>query len=619
MSGGRGFTEKLRLRMNRLGLDTTMAVLLLIPILVFTAFLIAPLATVVVEPLSGPYKFWDLFRDPAMTRLDSTTEFIRIGHITRGNETVTVVNIRGFNFGVIVNTLLIATVVTINATIIGIIVAFVLSRYDFPGKLFFRILAVVPMLFTPFINAFVISKFFNIQGVFNYLLDDVLGLNLRVIISGMAGVIMAQTMMFWPLAYLNVFASMAQIDPSLEEQAENLGSRGFHLFRKVTLPLSLPGIAAGAAIVFIFSMEDLAAPLAFRFQNVISVQVLLGIKKAVGGSIAPETAALALLLLSMALAVFLSIRKYVSLRQYAMMQKGGRWKPRVRRLGPRGLLAVYLLLLPWMIFSAIPQIGVFIYAFSETWTGPLPEGFTLDNFRVALVEGGEISRIVLNAFKNSVTYALVAVAGIVLLSLTTAYVVSRLRLPGISLLDALATSPIAIPGLAIATGYLLLFSSGPFRDPESPLYMLNPLGFGPALLFIIAYMVRRSPFATRAVFAGLQQTHVSLEEAAMNLGARRLTVLRRIVVPLVALNLLSGILISFVYSVAEVSVSVSLGGLKQTQAPLTFVMYDFLYGTTKAAAPHIVAVMALMIMGVQLAVITLVNMSMKQRFAIIGV
>ncbi len=619
MPGGRGFADRIRLYLNRLGLDTTMAVLLIIPILVFTAFLIAPLASVVVEPLSGPYKLWDLFRDPKMTRLWSSTEFVRVGHLTRGDETITVINIRGFNFGTIVNTLLIATIVTINATIIGIIVAFVLSRYDFPGKLFFRVFAVVPMLFTPFINAFVISKFFNIQGVFNYLLDDVLGLNLRIIVTGSAGVIMAQTMMFWPLAYLNVFASMAQIDPSLEEQAENLGSRGFHLFRKVTLPLSLPGIAAGAAIVFIFSMEDLAAPLAFRFQDVISVQVLLGIKKAVGGSIAPETAALALLLLSMALVVFLAIRKYVSLRQYAMMQKGGRWKPRVRRLGPRGLLAVYLLLLPWMLFSAIPQIGVFIYAFSERWTGPLPEGLTLDNFRVALFEGGEISRIVLNAFRNSVTYALIAVAGIVLLSLTTAYVVSRLRIPGISLLDALATSPIAIPGLAIATGYLLLFSSGPFRDPDSVLYMLNPLGFGPALLFIIAYMVRRSPFATRAVFAGLQQTHVSLEEAAMNLGAKRLTVLRRIVVPLVALNLLSGILISFVYSVAEVSVSVSLGGLKQAQAPLTFVMYDFLYGTTKAAAPHIVAVMALMIMGVQLAVITLVNIIMKQRFAIIGV
>ena len=149
--------------------------------------------------------------------------------------------------------------------------------------------------------------------------------------------------------------------------------------------------------------------------------------------------------------------------------------------------------------------------------------------------------------------------------------------------------------------------------------VFNPLVFGPAVLFVIAYMVRRSPFATRAVFAGLQQTHVSLEESAMNLGASRLTVLRRIVIPLVGLNLLSGVLISFVYSMAEVSVSVSLGGLVPGQEPITYVMYDFLFGTGTAAAPHIVAVMAVMIIAVQLTVITLSTLVMRQRYAFIGV
>jgi len=612
----RSLLERARLLLAKYGLDRTMIALILIPVAIFAAFLIAPLASIIVEPLSGAYKFWDLFQDPAMTRLSSSVEPVFVNKLPDGT---LVVNIRGFNFGVIPNTLIIAASVTILTTTIGIVVALVLSRYEFPGKTVLRIVAVVPMLFTPFINAFVINKFFNINGVVNYFLNDILGLNITILVSGMAGVILAQTMMFWPIAYLNVFASMAQIDPSLEEQAENLGARGFQLFRKVTLPLSLPGIAAGAAIVFIFSMEDLAAPLAFRFYDVISVQILNGIKKSWGGQIPAETAALALLLLGMALVAFIAIRRYVTLRQYAMMQKGGRWKPRVRPLGVRGLLAVYLLIVPWIIFSALPQIGVFVYAFSESWTGPLPEGFTLDNFRLALLQEGEVSQRVLTAFKNSLMYASIAMLGIVVIAVTSAYVVSRVRLPGISLLDALATSPIAIPGLAIATGYLIFFSSGPFANEGSILYYLNPLGFGPALLFIIAYMVRRSPFATRAVFAGLQQTHVSVEEAAMNLGASRLTVLRRIVMPLIGLNLLSGVLISFVYSMAEVSVSVSLGGIDINQAPLTFVMYDFLFGTGIAAGPHVVAVMALLIILVQLTVITVTNLIMKQRYAIIGV
>ena len=614
--GGSAGKRRLASRLVAYGIDRTMLTLLIIPITIFTLFLIIPLSTVVVEPLGGEYTFWDLFRDPSMTRLSSSVDPVHVGKLPNG---VTVVNIRGFNFGVIVNTLVIAVTVTILTTIIGTIVAFVFARYDFPGKTPLRIIALVPMLFTPFINAFVINKFFNLTGVFNYLIYDVIGFDFRLLVSGMAGVILAQTMMFWPIAFLNIFSSMVQIDPSLEEQAENLGSRGFHLFRKVTLPLSLPGIAAGAAIVFIFSMEDLAAPLAFQFKDVISVQILLGIKSAIGGEVLPQTAALALLLLVMAVSVFIAIRRYVTLRQYAMVSKGGRWNPRVRKLGPRGLLAVYLLVVPWIIFSAIPQIGVFVYAFSEKWIGPLPEGFTLDHFRNVLAGDSQVSEIVLRAFKNSVTYASLAVLGIIVLSLTSAYVVSRLRIPGVSLLDALATSPIAIPGLAIATGYLLFFSSGPFRSQDSPLVVFNPLVFGPAVLFVIAYMVRRSPFATRAVFAGLQQTHVSLEESAMNLGASRLTVLRRIVIPLVGLNLLSGVLISFVYSMAEVSVSVSLGGLVPGQEPITYVMYDFLFGTGTAAAPHIVAVMAVMIIAVQLTVITLSTLVMRQRYAFIGV
>jgi len=616
-------TDRIRRRLAQAGLDGTMLALLLVPIVMFTLFLIIPLSTIIVGPLTGggegSYTFFDLFKDPTMTSLQNSerTPFaiqeIPIGPLA-GTKLII---IKGFNFGVIINTLMIATAVTILTTLIGIVVAFVFARYEFPGKNLLRIIAVVPMLFTPFINAFVINKVFNLDGTVNYILDQVLGLNVRLNIGGMAGVILAQTMMFWPIAYLNIYASMVQIDPSLEEQAENLGSRGFHLFRKVTLPLSLPGIMAGAAIVFIFSMEDLAAPLAFQFYDVMSVQILNGIKSAVGGTILPQTAALALLLLILATVAFAVIRRYVTLRQYAMVQKGGRWKPRVRRPSWKGLAAIYLLVLPWIIFSATPQIGVFAYAFTETWQGPFPENPTLDNFRYVLLGGNEVSAKVLNAFKNSLIYAGTAILGIVVLSLSTAYVVSRLRLPGMTILDTIATSPIAIPGLAIATGYLIFFSSSLFR--EWPLIVLNPLLTGPALLFVIAYMIRRSPFATRAVFAGLQQTHVNLEESAMNLGATRLQVLRKIVLPLVSLNLLSGVLISFVYALAEVSVSVSLGGLKPGQEPITYVMYDFLFGTNIAGAPQVVAVMAVMIITVQLTVITATTLLMRQRYAFIGV
>ncbi len=600
-------------------LDSALATMLLVSMLVFTFFLVAPLASVVFAPLAGAeYGFFDLFRDPSMVRTENVEPSpLLVREVTRrlpdgSVEHFTVINLKGPRYGVIVNSLLIATLVTVFATIIGIIVAFVFARYDFRGKTLLRILALVPMLYTPFINAYVVSKIFKINGLANYVLDR-LGFDVIVTIGGMAGVVLAQTMMFWPLVYLNVYASMVQIDPSLEEQAENLGARGFTLFRKVTLPLSLPGIAAGAAIVFIFSLEDLAAPLAFNFYDVMSYRIFNGIKSAPSGEILPETSALALLLLLLAMAAFLGIRRYVTLRQYAMLSKGGRWSVRVRPLGWKGRLAVYLVLVPWIIFSASPQIGTITYAFAERWTGPLPEGVTLSHIAKTLGDD-----IVLTGLKNSLSYAAAALALIFLVGLSSAYVVSRLRLPGLSALDALATSPIAIPGLAVATGYLIFFSGGPFREGALA-GLVNPFVAGPAVLFVLAYAVRKSPFTTRAVFAGLQQTHVALEEAAMNLGAGRWSVLRRIVVPLVSLNLLSGLLISFVYIMTEVSVSVTLGGLREGQQPLTYVMYDYLYGKVSVEGPHLVATMALLLIIAQLVVITTVNLALKQRYAFIGV
>ncbi|GAB6148108.1 ABC transporter permease [Stetteria hydrogenophila] len=598
----------LRLRLAR-QLDSALASMLVFTLAFFTLFLLAPLAAVVFKPLAGSgYSFLDLFRDPSMVRLRNVEPSPFFVARTAG---YLVVNVKGPRYGVIVNSLVIASAVTALATLAGVVVAFTLARYEFRGRTLLRILALVPMLYTPFINAYVVSKVFRLNGLISYALNE-LGFKVKLNIGGMAGVILAQTMMFWPIVYLNTYASMVQVDPSLEEQAENLGARGFTLFRKVTLPLSLPGIAAGAALVFVFSLEDLAAPLAFNFYDVVSYRVFNGVRSAPSGEVLPETGALALLLLLLAMAAFLGIRRYVTLRQYAMLSRGGAWRPRVRRLGWRGRLAVYLLILPWILFSATPQIGTVVYTFSERWIGPLPEGVTLEHVAHALSDD-----IVLTGLRNSLTYAAAALTVILALGFSSAYLVARLRLPGLSLLDALATSPIAVPGLALATGYLLFFSSGPFREGALA-RVFNPFYAGPALLFILAYTVRKSPFTTRAVFAGLQQTHEALEEAAFNLGAGRWTVLRRIVAPLISLNILSGLLVSLAYILTEVSVSVTLGGIREGQQPLTYVMYDYLYGKVSVEGPHLVASMALLLMTVQLAVVAVVTLVFKQRYAFIG-
>lgn len=589
-------------------LDPVLILQLSFSLLMFSLFLVAPIVLVLLVATS--YNPLDIFRDPSFFALRPQGSLAFSTVIPFRGREILLVKLQGVSFGAIPNSLINATVVTAVTSVIGVAVAFVMARYEFRGKVFFRILATVPLLMTPFINAFVIKKLFSWQdGLISWFIGDVLGLPVRIGVEGIAGVAVAQIMTFFPIVYLNVYSSMVNIDPSLEEQAENLGARGLRLFTTVTLPLSAPGLAAGAALVFIFSLEDLAAPIVFNEKRFMSYQIFTRFLEATTGQLSPIAASMAAILLLLALAIFAGIRQYVTMRQYAMLSRGGRWKVRTTRLGVRGTLAVYLGLLPLLLFFSFPQTGVFVYAFSERWTGPLPHGLTLRHFSQIVADP-----LVYRGLTNSLLYSSLAIAIIVFLGLSSAYAVARARLPGTGLLDLLVTSPIALPGLVIAVGYFYFFSTFFASTP------LDPIRAGPFLLLVIAYSIRRSPFTARAIFAGLQQVHVALEEASMNLGAGRFRTLASIVVPLIVLNIVSGGLVSFVYSMSEVSTSITLGGLggvgEHHQAPLTFIMMDYL---RRVGGPHVVASLGVLLVALQLAVITLVNVIFKQRYAYIGV
>ncbi|BAA80731.2 ABC transporter, permease protein [Aeropyrum pernix K1] len=590
-------------------LDLSALLFTVFPLAFFGLLLIAPLALLLYKPLvtlvSIDYPLGGLLDYPFVSKRPLGSHFKYID-LPSGPDKL-IISLK--DYGVIVNTVIVATLVTLFSTVIGTAAALLTSSYYFPGRDVVRIVMMLPLLYTPFVNAFVV---YNLFGKDNGVLATITGslFGVSVYFQGLAGVILTQTLMFWPIVYVNAFASMVQIDPSLKEQAENLGARGLRLHRTVTLPLSMPGITAGAALVFIFSMEDLAAPIAFRVDNVISRWIVNEILASPSvEEISVDTLILALILVSTASLWFVTVKKYLSLRQYAMLQKGGVRERRLEEPGPVAKALIYLILIPWIVVSISPQLGVLVYAFSESWIGTTPQGFTLDHMREVLSD----SRVV-NAFRNSVTYALLASLISIVIAVTTSYSVERLRTRLSEPLDVLATIPIALPGLALALGILIMFSTSFTRGT-----LLDPYEF-PALFLVLAYSVRKSPFATRAAFAGLKHLHKSLEEAAMNLGARRLRVIRDITVPLIGINLLGGVLLTFVYSVTEVSTSITIGGLNEDYSPITYIIYDYVTGGYGGGAfVHLAASIVVILMAIQVAAITFVNVALKQRYAFIGV
>jgi ABC-type Fe3+ transport system permease subunit len=291
-----------------------------------------------------------------------------------------------------------------------------------------------------------------------------------------------------------------------------------------------------------------------------------------------------------------------------MLSKGGRWSPRVRKPKLTKQLGIVSFLVFLILFAAMPQIGTVILA-TTNWatSGALPTKLTWEYMRTLYT-----NRDVSNAVFNSLMYSVVAVIIMILVGASIAYIVGKRDIPGNSILDTLATIPVAIPGISLAIGYFLFFST------YFKLSILDPL-IEPAILLIFAYSIRRMPFTTRSVSAGLQQVDDSLEESSLNLGANRSTTFIRIVLPLIVSHIIGGAILSFVYSMGEVSASVTLGALREDRVPITFFISQIVYGTAATGSVSIGAALCVLLMAVQITAMAISNYILKQKAAFLGV
>lgn len=497
--------------------------------------------------------------------------------------------------GGLANSFLLAVTTTSFALLIALPLAFVSDRFLFPGKGLLGSLILVPMILPPFVGAIGIKQMLGQYGALNSLLIqlglrpegwtfDWLGANQFL------GVAIVTAFSLYPIIYLNAVAALANIDPAMEEAAQNLGCTGFRRFRKITLPLIKPGLFAGGTIVFIWSFTDLGVPLIFDYARVTSVQIFYGLKD-IGGNPFPY-ALVAVMLFSSVL--FYALGKGLFGRDtHAMMAKatssGG------ARALPRGRAWLCTLLFGGVTFVAIlPHLGVVLVAFSSDWYATvLPRDLTLDNFATAL--GHDLT---VPAIANSLKYASISTVIDLVVGVALAYVIVRSKLAGRQILDFLAMLPLAVPGLVLAFGYLAMSQEGKFFS------FLNPVA-DPTILLIIAYSVRRLPYVVRSAAAGFQQTSETLEEAAQNLGCPPLKATFKVTLPLITANLIAGGLLAFSFAMLEVSDSLILAQ-KQAFYPITKAIFELfqLLGEGKYIASAL-GVWAMAFLGITIAGMTI--------------
>jgi iron(III) transport system permease protein len=457
---------------------------------------------------------------------------------------------------------------TVLAVLIALPLAWLAHRFTFRGRALLTAVVLVPLILPPFVGAIGLMQMLGPYGAINALFGlgpvDWLGQ------SRYFGVVLLQALALYPIIYLNASAALANVDPAMEEAAANLGCHGWRTFRRVTLPLIMPGLFAGATLVFIASFTELGTPLMLNYTRCAAVQVYDELKEI---SASPFPYALVTVVLTTSVLLYVAGKLLFGRRAYAMQAKTAVAHVAREVTGWRALL-VALPFVAVSLFALLPHVGVVLTSFSAPgawYRTTVPAVFTLGNFDAALGHA-----MTLDGIRNSLVFSSLAVCINMLLGVAIAWVVVRSTIPVRGVLDAAAMLPLAVPGLVMAFGFLAVgnwIGNLPVVHANPRLAAVVDIRENPTLFLVVSYAVRRLPYMVRAAVAGLQQTSVTLEEAAANLGAPPLTVMRRVTSPLIAANLIAGVLLAFAFSMLEVSDSLILAQ-KMAYYPITKTIFE---------------------------------------------
>jgi len=564
----------LRTPLTPLGFGTRLWLVLLL--LFFLAFLVYPLTYAGVQAFYSPQSksltgafIWSIFANPTL-------------------------------WTSVVRSLTIGVLVTLLTTLIALPLAFVSARVRLRGKALITGIVLLPMVMPPFVGAIGIKQMFARFGSINTLLAHAQGVlagwgllssaEFRPVdwlgSFGLWGVVVLEALHLYPIMYLNVVASLANVDMSLEESARSLGDSGWGLFRRVTFPLMLPGYFAGSIIVFIWAFTDLGTPLILNYRQVVPVRIFDMVADIKGN---PVGYALVLVVLVVTLGAFLLAKRVMRRRQFAMPLRG-RASPELRPLGWLATVGVYAFLAALTVAALLPHIAVVLTSVTKEWfLTVLPTEYTGEYFRSLWhhdIAGPSI--------RNSLLFSSMSTVVVIVVGISIAYLLTRRRVRGAGALDALAMLPLAVPGVVIAFGFLASYSQSSLEALAGGAVRVLTLGFAsgegvrptvgwlarwidpfhnPVPLLVICYAVRRLPYMVRAAYAGFSQVDVTLEEASTNLGASPWRTLRRVTIPLVLAHVIAGAVLAFTFAMLEVSSSLILA-TKSRWYPISRALYD---------------------------------------------
>jgi len=458
--------------------------------------------------------------------------------------------------------LLVSTVTTALAVLLGVPIAYITSRFNVWGKPAINVMVILSMLSPPFIGAYSWILLLGRNGFITNLVEKI-GITMPTI-YGFYGMVLVFTLKLFPYVYLYVAGALGSIDSSLEEAAESLGMNKLRRMLTVTFPVIMPTISAAALVVFMTSMADFGTPLLIgEGYKVLPVVVYEEYMSDIGGDTIIASTLSTIIVLCAVVVLFLQ-KAYVSRRNYRMSFMR---PPQVQKVsaGKRILLTLVAFIVAFA--AMLPQFTVIVTSFLKT-RGPLfVAGFSLDSYRQI---GFKLSKNIMNTF----LFSSIAIVLMILLGLLLSYIVVRRTSKLAPFLDASAMFPYVIPGAVIGIGLVTAFNKPPL------------LLTGTMAILIVSYIIRKLPFVLRSSTAILQQIDPSIEEASISLGVPPMRTFFKTTAILMIPGLISGGILSWVSTINELSSTLILyaGGTGTIPVAIFNEIFKDSFGTAAALA-----------------------------------
>lgn len=439
------------------------------------------------------------------------------------------------------NTLKVGSLVGILSTAVGLLFAYVevyVKLNKFTGGLF-KVVSTLPVVSPPFVLSLSVIMLFGKAGLITRFLLHIYDNS----VYGFWGIVVVQSLTFFPVCYMMLKGLLKNIDPSLEEAARDMGAGRMKVFTSVTLPLMLPGLGNAFLVTFIESIADFANPMLIGGSyDTLATTIYLQIT---GAYDKEGAAAMAVVLLSITLMMFIIQKYYLEAKTAATLTgKASRARSLISDKGvtrPLSILCGGVALFVMIMYLCVP-IGALFPTWGYKFT---PLTFKWFGQVFTKYKG-------LKAFTDSFTLSLIAAPITAILSMIISYLVVKRKFRGKGFIEAVSMLAMAVPGTVLGVGYIRGFSGGLFHTG----FMQGIYGTG--LILVIVFVVRSLPTGTRSGISALRQIDKSIEESAYDMGANSFKVFMTVTLPLIKDSFLSGLVTAFVRSITAISAIILL-------------------------------------------------------------